>query len=207
MKKLITISILLLSFYWSNACSVTPLCGYNGSFTFRGDPGYSTFAHVQSVDANGNPNGVYDSLYNFPLGTLQTFIVPATRIKVTWEEDSIVNFAESNGISCAPLAITIIPSSIKATRKGESGLVSVSDSKHSYNMEKFSRWMDDVRSQGLDKKVHILAGVTPLKSVKMAERMKFHVPGTDVPNPVYERIRTASDPTPGRISNCLGNHL
>jgi 5,10-methylenetetrahydrofolate reductase len=64
-----------------------------------------------------------------------------------------------------------------------------------YNMEKFSRWMDDVRSQGLDKKVHILAGVTPLKSVKMAERMKFHVPGTDVPNPVYERIRTASDPT------------
>lgn len=64
-----------------------------------------------------------------------------------------------------------------------------------YNMEKFSRWIDDVRSQGLDKKVHILAGVTPLKSVKMAERMKFHVPGTDVPNPVYERIRTASDPT------------
>jgi len=64
-----------------------------------------------------------------------------------------------------------------------------------YNMEKFSRWMDDVRSQGLDKKVHILAGVTPLKSIKMAERMKFHVPGTGVPNTVYERIRTASDPT------------
>ena len=30
-----------------------------------------------------------------------------------------------------------------------------------YNIEKFSRWMDDVRSQGLDKKVYILAGVTP----------------------------------------------
>jgi 5,10-methylenetetrahydrofolate reductase len=63
-----------------------------------------------------------------------------------------------------------------------------------FNVEKFSKWMDDVRSQGLDKKVHILAGVTPLKSVKMAERMKFHVPGTDVPDAVYQRIKNASDP-------------
>ncbi len=63
-----------------------------------------------------------------------------------------------------------------------------------YNVEKFSTWMDDVCSQGLEKKVHILAGVTPLKSVKMAERMKFHVPGTDVPDQVYDRMKNASDP-------------
>ncbi len=62
-----------------------------------------------------------------------------------------------------------------------------------YNLEKFVRWMDDVRSMGLDKKVHILAGVTPLKSVKMAERMKFHVPGTDVPDEIYEQIKNAPD--------------
>ncbi len=63
-----------------------------------------------------------------------------------------------------------------------------------FNIEKFSKWIDDVRSEGLDKKVHILAGVTPLKSVKMAERMKFHVPGTDVPDKVYMRIKNAIDP-------------
>ncbi len=63
-----------------------------------------------------------------------------------------------------------------------------------YNIEKFSRWMDDVQSQGLDKKVHILAGVTPLKSVKMAERMKFHVPGTDVPDAVYQRMKQSTNP-------------
>jgi methylenetetrahydrofolate reductase (NADH) len=63
-----------------------------------------------------------------------------------------------------------------------------------YNLEKFTTWMDDVCSQGLDKKVHILAGVTPLKSVKMAERMKFHVPGTDVSDTVYERMKNAADP-------------
>ncbi len=63
-----------------------------------------------------------------------------------------------------------------------------------YNIEKFSRWMDDVRSQELDKKVYILVGVTPLKSVSMAERMKFHVPGTDVPDVVYQRMKNAIDP-------------
>jgi methylenetetrahydrofolate reductase (NADPH) len=63
-----------------------------------------------------------------------------------------------------------------------------------YNMEKFTRWMDDVRSQGLDSKVHILAGVTPLKSLKMTERMKYHVPGTDVPDTIYQRMKNATDP-------------
>lgn len=63
-----------------------------------------------------------------------------------------------------------------------------------YNLDKFSRWIDDIRSQNLDKRVHILASVTVLKSVKMLERMKFHVPGTDVPNVIYQRIKNASDP-------------
>lgn len=63
-----------------------------------------------------------------------------------------------------------------------------------YNLEKFAQWMDEVRSQGLDKKIHILAGLTPLKSVKMAERMKFYVPGVDVPDSLYQRMKQAKDP-------------
>ena len=63
-----------------------------------------------------------------------------------------------------------------------------------YNLERFNLWMDEVRSRGLDKKVFILAGVTPLKSLKMAERMKFHVPGVDIPDEIYKRIKNASDP-------------
>jgi methylenetetrahydrofolate reductase (NADPH) len=62
-----------------------------------------------------------------------------------------------------------------------------------YNLDMFNSWMDEVRSRGLDKKVHILAGVTPLKSVKMAERMKFHVPGVDIPDEIYNRIKKSSD--------------
>ena len=63
-----------------------------------------------------------------------------------------------------------------------------------YNLDKFNKWMDEVKSNGLDKKVHILAGVTPLKSLKMAERMKFYVPGVDVPDTIYHRMKNASDP-------------
>jgi len=62
-----------------------------------------------------------------------------------------------------------------------------------FNLDKFNVWMDEVRSRGLDKRVHILAGITPLKSLKMTERMKFHVPGVDVPESVYGRMKNASD--------------
>lgn len=62
-----------------------------------------------------------------------------------------------------------------------------------YNIDKFNKWMDEVRSNGLDKKVHILAGVTPLKSLKMTERMKFHVPGVDIPDTVYNRMKNTTD--------------
>ena len=63
-----------------------------------------------------------------------------------------------------------------------------------FNIEKFKKWMSQVRKDGVDKKVHILAGVTPLKSLKMTERMKFHVPGVDIPDAIYQRMKQANDP-------------
>jgi len=63
-----------------------------------------------------------------------------------------------------------------------------------FNLDKFNTWMDEVRSRGFDKKVHILPGITPLKSLKMTERMKFHVPGVDIPDHFYDRMKKASDP-------------
>jgi len=67
------------------------------------------------------------------------------------------------------------------------------DATSRFNLDKFNMWMDEVRSRGLDKRVHILASITPLKSLKMTERMKFHVPGVDIPESLYERMKNASD--------------
>jgi len=58
-----------------------------------------------------------------------------------------------------------------------------------YNMDKFEKWMEMVRDRGLDEKVHILAGVTPFKSVGMANYMKNKVPGMDVPDELIDRLK------------------
>ncbi len=57
-----------------------------------------------------------------------------------------------------------------------------------YNVEKFETWMKGVRERGLHKKIHILAGITPLKSAGMARYMKNKVPGMDVPDEMIQRI-------------------
>ncbi len=57
-----------------------------------------------------------------------------------------------------------------------------------YNLEKFELWIRQARDRGLTEKVHILAGVTPLKSVGMARYMKNRVPGMDVPDDMIKRL-------------------
>lgn len=62
-----------------------------------------------------------------------------------------------------------------------------------FNMKKFSQWMDMVRDQGLDKKVHILAGIIPVRTAGMARYMKDSVPGVEVPDEVVSRMKGAKD--------------
>jgi len=57
-----------------------------------------------------------------------------------------------------------------------------------FNLEKFERWMEGVRDKGLHKKCHIMAGITPMKSVGAAKYMKNRVPGMDVPTELVERM-------------------
>lgn len=60
-----------------------------------------------------------------------------------------------------------------------------------YDLTKFRTWMTMVRDLGLDEKTHILAGITPLKSVGMARYMKNNVAGVDVPDELIERLKAA----------------
>jgi methylenetetrahydrofolate reductase (NADPH) len=58
-----------------------------------------------------------------------------------------------------------------------------------FNMEKFEKWMEMVRDLGVHEKIHILAGITPYKSIGMARYMKTSVPGMDVPDEHIERLK------------------
>jgi len=57
-----------------------------------------------------------------------------------------------------------------------------------YNMERFREWMKQAYDMGLTEKVYILAGITPMKSLRMALYMKNNVPGMDVPDWVIKRL-------------------
>ena len=72
-----------------------------------------------------------------------------------------------------------------------------------FDMDMFETWMDDVRSRGLDKKIHILAGVIPMKTAGAARYMKNKVPGMIVPNSIIDRMKNASDPKEEGIRLCV----
>jgi methylenetetrahydrofolate reductase (NADPH) len=58
-----------------------------------------------------------------------------------------------------------------------------------YNMERFAKFMEMANDMGLTEKAYIMAGITPLKSVGMANYMKKFVPGLDVPDPYITRLK------------------
>jgi len=72
-----------------------------------------------------------------------------------------------------------------------------------YDLERFERFMSMVRERGLDGKVHILAGVVPLRSVNAARYMKTKVSGMSVPDEVVERMKGAQDPKREGVRICV----
>jgi methylenetetrahydrofolate reductase (NADPH) len=72
-----------------------------------------------------------------------------------------------------------------------------------FDLDRFESFMAQVRERGLDKKVHILAGVIPLKSAGAAKFMKAKVSGMSVPDAIIERMRSASDPKKEGVRICV----
>ncbi len=58
-----------------------------------------------------------------------------------------------------------------------------------YDMDRFEKWMEGVRERGLHEKIHIMAGVTPLKSAGMAYYMNNKVSGISIPDEIIQRIK------------------
>jgi methylenetetrahydrofolate reductase (NADPH) len=62
-----------------------------------------------------------------------------------------------------------------------------------YDVAKFATWMEMVRDRGLDRQVHILAGVIPIRSAGMARYMRDYVSGVTVPDEIVTRMEEARD--------------
>jgi 5,10-methylenetetrahydrofolate reductase len=72
-----------------------------------------------------------------------------------------------------------------------------------FDVAKFGKWMEMVRERGLDKQVHILAGVIPIKSAGMARYMRDYVSGVYVPNEIVTRMEDAKEAKEEGITMCL----
>jgi methylenetetrahydrofolate reductase (NADPH) len=57
-----------------------------------------------------------------------------------------------------------------------------------YDLVRFKEWMKQARDKGLTEKVYIMAGVTPLKSARMAKYMAANVAGIMIPEQTIKRI-------------------
>lgn len=72
-----------------------------------------------------------------------------------------------------------------------------------YDMKIFREWMRQANDMGLTEKVHILAGVTPLKSGGMARYMAKNVSGIIIPEEIIERMVKAPKPAEEGIKICV----
>lgn len=72
-----------------------------------------------------------------------------------------------------------------------------------YDVAKFARWMELVRNKELDRQVHILAGVIPMRSVGMARYMRDYVAGVYVPDELVTRMEDAPDAKEEGVKICL----
>ncbi len=61
-----------------------------------------------------------------------------------------------------------------------------------FDIQRFKEWMEQARETGLTEKVHILAGITPLKSARMARYMAERVSGISIPEQLLKRMEGVS---------------
>jgi len=62
-----------------------------------------------------------------------------------------------------------------------------------YDVPKFARWMEMICEKDLDRQVHILAGIIPIRSAGMARYMRDYVSGVSVPDELVTRMEEAAD--------------
>lgn len=72
-----------------------------------------------------------------------------------------------------------------------------------YDMKIFREWVKQANDMGLTEKVHILAGITPLKSGGMARYMAKNVSGIIIPDEIINRIVQAKKPAEEGIQFCV----
>jgi methylenetetrahydrofolate reductase (NADPH) len=60
-----------------------------------------------------------------------------------------------------------------------------------FDVERFEVWLNELAKRGILDKIYILVGITPLKTLKMAQYMDKDIPGVTIPQPLLSRLEKA----------------
>jgi methylenetetrahydrofolate reductase (NADPH) len=72
-----------------------------------------------------------------------------------------------------------------------------------FDLERFDKYMEQIRAEGIHERVFIIAGISPAKSARPLEYMKEHVSGLMIPDALIERMKQARDPQAEGIAVAL----
>jgi methylenetetrahydrofolate reductase (NADPH) len=62
-----------------------------------------------------------------------------------------------------------------------------------FNTDKLEEWLNEIAKRNILNKVYILAGISPLKSLKMAHFLNNNVPGVFIPEGIMKRMEFAKE--------------
>lgn len=91
---------------------------------------------------------------------------------------------------------------LRAAKKAAAGMDFI-QTQCIYDMDRFREWMRMMRDLGVHQKVHILAGITPMKSAGMARYMAKNVSGIIIPDALIDRMAKAQKGADEGIKICV----
>jgi len=62
-----------------------------------------------------------------------------------------------------------------------------------YDPDGLEVWLNEIAKRNILDKVYILIGITPLKSLRMAQYMHYEIPGVSIPEKILKRMEDAGD--------------
>jgi len=106
------------------------------------------------------------------------------------------------GAAANPFADPFEFRAVRTAKKADAG-VDFIQTQCIYDMDRFKEWMKMIRDLGVHEKVHIMAGVTPLKSAGMARYMAKNVAGIIIPDALIDRMAKAQKGADEGINICV----
>jgi methylenetetrahydrofolate reductase (NADH) len=97
------------------------------------------------------------------------------------------------GSTISPFVPTVEARLVNLQKKIDAGAQFI-QTQFCFDLEMFSRFMAQVRDRGLERRCHILVGVGPLSSVRVARWLNGNVPGVVIPEQLIRRLEQAKDP-------------